>query len=80
MTEPEVWTFFYGSYINLDVLKDVGYIPRDYEVARLPGFDITIRPLANLAPSERHTAYGIVAAGAHAELTHLYDHAENVLG
>ncbi len=80
MTEPEVWTFFYGSYINLDVLKDVGYMPREYEVARLPGFDITIRPLANLIPSEQHTAYGIVATGTHAELAHLYDHAENVLG
>ena len=23
MTDPEVWTFFYGSYINLDVLKAI---------------------------------------------------------
>ena len=80
MTEPEVWTFFYGSYINLDVLKEVDYTPRYKETAKLPGFDITIRPLANLVRSDRHSAYGIVATGTHAELARLYDHAENILG
>ncbi len=80
MTEPEIWTFFYGSFINLDVLKELDYTPRRYEVARLPGFDITIRPIANLVRSEQHTAYGIVATGTHTELSRLYDHAENNLG
>ena len=80
MKEPEIWTFFYGSYINPDVLMEVDYTPRQYEVARLPGFDITIRPLANLVRSDRHTAYGIVATGTHTELARLYDHAENILG
>ena len=78
--EPEIWTFFYGSYMSLDVLKSVDYVPRQYEVARLPGFDISIGPLANLVRSDRHSAYGIVATGTHAELARLYDHAENVLG
>ena len=80
MTAPEIWTFFYGSYINLDVLKELDYRPRKYEVARLPGFDITIAPIANLARSEQHTTYGIVATGTHIELSRLYDHAEHVLG
>ncbi len=80
MKETEVWTFFYGSYINLDVLKEVDYFPRKYEVACLPGFDITIRPLANLVRSDQHTVYGIVATGTHAELARLYNHAENILG
>lgn len=78
--ELEVWTFFYGSYINLEVLQEVDYVPRRYETARLPGFDITIGPLANLVPAERSTVYGIVATGTHAELARLYDHAESVLG
>ena len=80
MKKTEIWTFFYGSYINLDVLKGVDYEPSRYEVARLPGFDITIRPLANLKHSDRHTAYGIVATGTHAELARLYDHAATILG
>jgi cation transport regulator ChaC len=80
MTEREIWTFFYGSYIDLDVLKEVDYTPREHKVARLPGFDITIRPLANLVRSDRQTVYGIAATGTHAELARLYDHAENILG
>jgi hypothetical protein len=27
MAEPTVWTFFYGSFINLDVLNRAGYVP-----------------------------------------------------
>ena len=80
MKAPEIWTFFYGSYINLDVLKEVDYTPREHTVARLPGFDITIRPLANLVPSDAHTVYGILATGTHSELARLYQHAENILG
>lgn len=80
MTEPEIWTFFYGSFINLDVLKELDYTPRKYEVARLSGYDITIRPIANLVKSEQHTVFGIVATGTHTELSRLYDHAENILG
>ncbi len=78
--EPEVWTFFYGSYMNLEVLKGVDCVPRQVETARLPGFDISIRPLANLVRSDQHSVYGIVATGTHTELARLYDHAENVLG
>lgn len=80
MNQPEIWTFFYGSYMNLDVLREVDYAPRNYEMARLPGFALTICPLANLVRSEHDMAYGIVATGTHAELERLYDHAEEVLG
>ena len=61
--ERTVWTFYYGSNINLEILKRFDYVPDRVEVARLPGFDITIRPLANLVPSERHCVYGILATG-----------------
>lgn len=80
MTEPKIWTFFYGSYINLDVLREVNYFPEKWEVARLAGFDIVIRPRANLVRSEQHTVYGILAVGTHAELGRLYAHAKTILG
>lgn len=80
MTEPRVWAFFYGSYINFDVLKGVNYVPERWEVARLNGFDIVIRPLANIVRSEQHCVYGILATATHAELSRLYAHAQNVLG
>ena len=67
-----VWTFYYGSNINLEILKRFDYVPDRVEVARLPGFDIAIGPLASLVPSERHCVYGILATGTHDDLERLY--------
>ena len=80
MTEPRVWVLFYGSYINLTVLKEVDLVPERWEVARLPGFDIRIEPRANLVRSDRDSVYGILATATHAELARLYAHAKDVLG
>jgi hypothetical protein len=78
--EPGVTVFFYGSYMSLDVLKGVGLVPDRVEVARLPGFEISIRPLANLVRSDRDAVYGILASATHRELERLYAHARDVLG
>ncbi len=72
MSETTVWTFFYGSNMNLDILKAVDYIPKQVETAILQGYDIRIRPLANLFRSDRHCVYGILATGTHDELDRLY--------
>jgi hypothetical protein len=80
MAEPKVCTFFYGSFINLDVLAKVEVAPERVDVARIPGFDIRIRPLANLVRSEQHCVYGILAAATHTELARLYDYARVGLG
>jgi hypothetical protein len=72
--------FFYGSYMNLAVLREVGLVPERWEVARLGGFDIQIAPLANLVRSAQHCVYGIVATATHRELDRLYAHARDVLG
>lgn len=79
--EPKVWVFFYGSYINPDVLKEVDLISEDWEVARLVGFDLTIGPRANLKRDPAQVVWGILATATHAELARLYhDHAKGVLG
>lgn len=80
MADSKVWTFFYGSYMNLDVLREVNYTPDQIEVASLPGFDIRIRPRANLVRSDQHLTYGILATGTHSELDRLYRHAKEILG
>ena len=80
MTEPKVWVFFYGSFINLDVLRGAGLVPERVEVARLGGFDIVIGPLANLIRSDQHSVYGILVTATHAELGRLYDYARDQLG
>jgi hypothetical protein len=78
--EPTVWVFFYGSYMNFGVLREVNLVPRQWEVAKLGGFDIRIAPRANLVRSERDCVWGIVATATHAELARLYAHAKDVLG
>ena len=80
MSDHKVRVFFYGSYINPDALAEVDYAPTDLTVARLPGFDIRIHPLANLVPSSEGSVYGVLTTGTHRELERLYDHAEHVLG
>jgi hypothetical protein len=80
MSEPQVWTFFCGSYMNPEVLKEVKLVPERWEVARLNGFDIVIRPRANLIRSAASCVYGIVATATHDELERLYTHAHDVLG
>ncbi len=80
MPESRVWVFFYGSYMNFDVLKEVGIVPERWEVARVSGFDIVIQPRANMIRSNRHSVYGIVATPTHSELDRLYAHAKGVLG
>ena len=80
MSLPRVDVFFYGSYINLEVLKEVDPVPEAVEVACLPGHEISIRPLANLARTEGSTVYGVLTQATHAELERLYAHARDVLG
>ena len=80
MAEPKVWVFFYGSYMNLGVLREVDLVPERWEVGRLGGFGIQIRPRDNLIRSDRDSVYGIATTATHAELARLYAHARDVLG
>jgi len=65
-------TFFYGSFINLDVLRRGGFEPRGYERAILHGYDIKISGLATLVRAENSSVYGILASATHSELDLLY--------
>ena len=81
ISDHRVWVFFYGSYINLDVLKEVDLVPGEYENATLAGFDLRIAPRANLVRDKLSVVYGILAKCRHAELDRLYaDHAKGKLG
>ena len=56
MEPGRVWAFFYGSFINLEVLAEADVRPTDVEVARLEGFDIEIRP-HNRSAIEAHEMF-----------------------
>jgi len=80
-TATRVWVFFYGSYINRDVLAEAGLAPGRWEVACAAGFELVIAPRANLIRSTRDTVWGINATATHDELTRLYtEHAYGQLG
>lgn len=80
MDQRKIWVFFYGSYINIKVLKDIGLQVTEYDVARIDGYDIEINPIVNLVKSDKECVYGIATTATHDELKHLYDHAQKVLG
>lgn len=80
IAEPRVRTFFYGSYMNRAVLREVELVPERFEVARLDGYDIRIAPRANLVASAQACVYGVLVEATHAELARLYAHARDVLG
>jgi len=77
---PKVWVFFYGSYMNRDVLAEIGIKLEDLEVARLAGWHIQIHPRANVVRAETSSVHGILTRATHDELTRLYAHAKDVLG
>jgi hypothetical protein len=80
MADRRIAVFFYGSYMNLDVLAEVELRPERVAPAQLTGYEITIAPRANLQPRPGATAFGIVAYATHPELARLYTHSRRVLG
>jgi hypothetical protein len=75
VAERRVAVFFYGSFINLAVLKRLDYVPAQVEVARLWGFDLRFAPLATLETADAACVYGILVSATHAELARLYGEA-----
>lgn len=78
--QPHVWVFFYGTFMNREVLIDHGVTPTSMVPAKLNGFELYIRPRVNLTPSDRSCVYGVLAAVTHAELSRLYLGLEEVFG
>jgi hypothetical protein len=68
----KVDVFFYGTFMNPDVLSDYGVKVERVVPAKVGGFELSIRPRANLARSEQASAYGGLAATTHADLDRLY--------
>jgi hypothetical protein len=60
------------------VLKDVNIFIDNWETAKLYGYDIIIKPYANLIKAEDKVVYGILTELNHEELKKLYSHAETV--
>lgn len=72
MTERKINVFFYGLFMDMDVLRQCGLAPSHPQLAWLDGYDIVIRERATLQVNAAERVYGIVAGLTHAEIATLY--------
>jgi len=64
--------FFYGLYMDLEVLREAGVAPSNPRRAYVDNFALRIGQRATLLPSAGTRAYGMLYALTHAELERLY--------
>jgi len=72
VTDRRVDVFFYGLFMDLDLLRQRGLRPRDPRLARLDGYDIDVRGRATLVVDGAARVHGVVAGLTHQELGALY--------
>ena len=64
--------FFYGLFMDQDLLREKGMTPEAAELAWIDGFALRIGKRAALVPSSAARAYGLVMSLTVAELQRLY--------
>lgn len=64
--------FFYGLFMDPDLLRAEGYAPQGAELASVPGFALRIGKRAALVPDRTARAHGAVMSLTLAELDRLY--------
>jgi protein-S-isoprenylcysteine O-methyltransferase Ste14 len=64
--------FFYGLFMDPDLLRSKGLVPESVELASVPGFALRIGQRAALVPDRTGRAHGIVMSLTLAELERLY--------
>lgn len=72
MSGETVDVFFYGLFMDAELLAAKGLRPRDARKARLEGYALRIGERATLVPAEGETAHGLVMALRADELARLY--------
>jgi hypothetical protein len=72
MSLRPISVFFYGLFMDYDVLRAAGVQPSPLRVARLPDYALKIGDRATLLPMPGHTAYGVLTTLRHPELARLY--------
>ena len=72
MGARQVDAFFYGLFMDIDVLNDSGAKPSNVRRAYVADFALRIGQRATLIPSIGERAYGMLIALTHEELARLY--------
>lgn len=64
--------FFYGLFMDAELLRAKGADPANIRMASVPGFALRIGQRATLLPAPDGRAYGILMELSHAEIEQLY--------
>ena len=72
VTNRLVAVFFYGLFMDMDILQQRGLVPMNPQVAYLDGYDLEIRDRATLVINVQARVYGMVTGLTHEEIGMLY--------
>jgi len=72
MSDRRIDAFFYGLFMDLEILREGGVAPINPRRAYVDDFALRIGQRATLVPSAGARAYGMLVALTHAELDRLY--------
>lgn len=72
MSERRIDAFFYGLFMDLDILREAGATPVSPRRAYVDDFALRIGQRATLLPSAGARAYGMLFAVTRSELDRLY--------
>lgn len=76
----KVWVFFYGTFMDPAELKRKGIECGEAIFARLDGYDLEIRPRANIKKRPGGATYGRLVLLSHEEIGRLYDELKSKFG
>lgn len=72
MTDEMVDVFFYGSFMDPDVLAKCGLKPRDLRAAKAPNYSIGFAPMATMTTCPGAAVWGVACRLAVAPLERVY--------
>jgi hypothetical protein len=72
MTPRRIEVFFYGLFMDADLLRTKGVNPANIRPASLPGFALRIGQRATLLQNPNSIAHGILMELTHTEVEQLY--------
>jgi hypothetical protein len=72
MDDRRVDVFFYGLFMDREILREAGVTPTHPRPAAVDGFALRIGRRATLLPTPGARAYGMLFALTHSELARLY--------
>lgn len=72
ITQRRIEVFFYGLFMDAELLHSKGAHPENVRMAAVPGFELRIGQRATLLPKSSACAWGILMQLTHAEIEQLY--------